>query len=293
MRVLVATDGSTHASIAAEWLTTFPFPAATEVLVLAAADLPRAPLGLPPMSVYDEVMVEAARRAAEQARVVLGRRWKDVDVRVLQGDPRAAIPEQADEWGADLVVVGARGLGAVTGMLLGSVSTAVVHGAHCAVLVVKDEPRPLRRALIAVDGSEDALAAARFFARLPLGTGITTQLIGVVERVPTPRTAPGFITPVLAQAIDTLLAERRQTVERALTRVEAEIDGKVSRLERVTPVGLPADEIVDAARRGDADLVVIGARGLGAMKRLFLGSVSERVLHRVECPILVVKGGAR
>jgi nucleotide-binding universal stress UspA family protein len=292
MRVLVATDGSTHANIAAEWLTTFPLPAAPELLVIAAADLPRAPLGLPPMSAYDQAMVDAARRVAEQARTILGRRWKDVDIRVSEGDPRAEIPERADEWGADLIVVGARGLGAVTGMLLGSVSTAVVHGAHCAVLVVKDEPRPLGRALIAVDGSEDALAAARFFARLPLEPGMTTRLIGVVERVPTPRTAPGFVTAALAQAIETLLAERRETIDQALARVEAEIEGKVPRVERVTPVGLPADEILEAASRGDVDLVVMGARGLGAMKRLFLGSVSERVLHRVECPVLVVKGRA-
>jgi nucleotide-binding universal stress UspA family protein len=293
MRVLVATDGSSNAKVATEWLTTFPLPVATEVLVVAAADLPRAALGLPPLSAYDQAILDAARRAAEEARAALARRWKDVHVHVADGDPRTAIPERADEWRAELVVVGARGLGAVAGMLLGSVSSAVVHAAHCPVLVVKDEPRPLARVLVAIDGSEDALAAARFFARLPLDPGMTTQLIGVVERVRTPHTAPGFITPVLAQAIETLLAERRQTIDQALARVEAEIEGKVPSVERFAPVGLPADEIIEAARLGDVDLVVIGARGLGAVKRLFLGSVSERVLHRVQCPVLVVKGGAR
>lgn len=66
---------------------------------------------------------------------------------------------------------------------------------------------------------------------------MTTQLIGVVGRVRTRHTAPGFITPVLAQAIETLLTERRQKIDQALGRVEAEIEGKVPRVERFTPVG--------------------------------------------------------
>jgi nucleotide-binding universal stress UspA family protein len=290
MRVLVATDGSDNANAATEWLATFPLPAAAEWLVLAAADLTWAPLAIPPLSAYDQAIVEAARRAAEDARAVIERRWNRIEVRVPEGDPRAVIPEHADKWRADLVVVGARGLGAIGGFLLGSVSTAVVHGVRCPVLVVKDRPCPLRRALIAIDGSMDALAAARFFARLPLDPGLATQLIGVVERVRIPHTAPAFMTPVLAQAIEGVLSERRAKIDEALDRVEAEIERGVRAVERLTPVGLPADEIIEAARAGDVDLVVIGARGLGTIKRLLLGSVSERVLHRVECSVLVVKG---
>jgi nucleotide-binding universal stress UspA family protein len=289
MRVMVATDGSDNAKAAAEWLANFPLPAATDVLVFAAADLPWAPVSVPPVPAYDQAVLDAARRVGEEASAGLSRRWARVEVRAATGDPRAAIPAAADEWRADLVVVGARGLGAVRGFLLGSVSAAVVHGAHCPVLVVKDPPRPLRRTLIAIDGSEDALAAARFFAGLRLDPGVATRLIGVVERVHIPHTAPGFVTPLLARAIESLLAERRAKIDEALDRVEAELRGKVPGVERLTPVGLPADEIVGAARSWPADLVVVGARGLGAIERLFLGSVSERVLHGADCPVLVVK----
>lgn len=56
-------------------------------------------------------------------------------------------------------------------------------------------------------------------------------------------------------------------------------------------MGRPADEILAATSEKDVDLVVVGARGLGLVKRLLLGSVSERVLHEAECSVLVVKGG--
>jgi nucleotide-binding universal stress UspA family protein len=97
------------------------------------------------------------------------------------------------------------------------------------------------------------------------------------------------ITPTLEAAVEELVAERRAAIADALARVEVEMNGRVLAIERSIAVGLPAEQIIAAARQDKADLVVIGARGLGAIKRLLLGSVSERVLHRADCPVLVVK----
>ena len=68
---------------------------------------------------------------------------------------------------------------------------------------------------------------------------------------------------------------------------------KVTRVTRAVPTGAPADEIVAAATHVDADLIVLGARGRGTMKRLRLGSVSEKVLRDARCPVLIVKGSRR
>lgn len=292
MRILVATDGSEGAQAATEWLTTFPLPEQSEVLVLVAAEIPWAALAEPTaasMAAYDEAVLGAAQRAGDEARAVLARRWPSTQTRVVHGDARALIPQHAGEWRADLVVVGARGLGAVAGFFLGSVSSAVVHAAPCAVLVVKGQPRRLRRVLIAVDGSEDALAAARFYAALPVDASTVVELVGVVDPPRMPRTAPALVTPALQQAVAAALAERRASIDQGLARAEAEIVRTRPRVERSTPTGSPADEIVSAAKAHGADLVVLGARGLGPIQRLFIGSVSDRVLHHAECPVLVVK----
>lgn len=56
---------------------------------------------------------------------------------MIEGPPREIIVDEADKWGADLIVMGSRGLGAWSRVLLGSVSNAVVHHAKCSVLIVR------------------------------------------------------------------------------------------------------------------------------------------------------------
>jgi nucleotide-binding universal stress UspA family protein len=88
-------------------------------------------------------------------------------------------------------------------------------------------------------------------------------------------------------------SERRGELEKVLEKATAELEGSLTRVTRSTPTGNPADVIVAAATAHDADLVVVGARGLGGMTRLLLGSVSEKVLGYARCPVLIVKERSR
>ena len=291
MRVLVATDGSADARAAIEWLEEFPLPATADVLVLAVAELAPVPLEFPRVRDLDPYVLGAMRRAAEEARDALGARWPTTTLRVVEGDPREAIPTIADEWGADLVVVGARGVSAVHRFLLGSVSTAVVHAARCPVLVVKPHPLTCKDIVIGVDGSTDSLAAVRFVAGLPLGPATMVRLLGVIRRPYTPRTAPESVMPLVRRAVDDIVTERRAELAGVLATVGEMFEKRGAKLEHVGRVGAPAEEILEEANDGLTDLVVVGARGLGGLKRCVLGSVSERVLHHATCPVLVVKDG--
>lgn len=285
MRVLLATDGSEEAVAAAEWLPTFPLPTSALVRVLAVAQLPPARDG---MRELRHRLLDQARQIVREARAVLIRRWPSVEEKVSAGDPRVEIVQAAEDLAADLVVLGGRGLTPLRRVLLGSVSTTVVRHAPCPALVVKGRPRSLRTALLAVDGSADSLQAVRFFATLPLDRGLRLRLLSVVE-VPIMATGPetsGGLPP-----LDQLLRDWQAQAEETLRGIEADFKEKVAAIESGVVVGRAGEQIVSAA--SDADLVVIGARGLGAFGRLLLGSVSEYVLHHAACPVLVVRGGGR
>ncbi|HEU5322556.1 MAG TPA: universal stress protein, partial [Methylomirabilota bacterium] len=236
-----------------------------------------------------EALADEGRRVVAAARATLEARWPAVETRVVEGDVPVQIVHAAAEWRADLVVLGARGLGALAGALLGSVSIAVARHAGCAVLVVKGEARPLRTALLALDGSPDSRAAARFFAALPLDPALRVRLLAVVEQPHFPSSAPGMLRAQLRAAVDEMTRERAAELERMLGAVESELARPAGTVKREVSVGVPGEAIVEAAREAGAELVVLGARGLGRFKRLLLGSVSERVLRQATCPVLVVK----
>ena len=282
MRVLLASDGSSDAMQAARWLAASGVPTSASLLVLSVVTLPRSL----PTAVAESLRAEG-RSVAEQTRAVVGVNGANVDVRVAEGDAREQIMRTAEDWDADLVVMGSRGLGRVQGFLLGTVSLAVAR--HCTrpVLVVKGRTRVLGSAIVALDGSEDALNALRLFARWPKLTTLAVHLVGVIEPLPFPRTAPKVVQAELRAAVTAAEGERREALEQAFAAARPLLPaGEVT--ETLT-VGDPAGEILRIADENAVDLIVLGARGVGATQRLLLGSVSETVLHDAQCAVLIAK----
>jgi nucleotide-binding universal stress UspA family protein len=283
MRVLVATDGSADARTAAQWLAGVPLPADARVLAVSVVSLPASPIDIPTVTEFRRVLMDEARADAERLVPLLEHHVGSVETRVVAGDPRHEIVQVARDWAADLIVVGARGLGAAATALLGSVSLAVVRHASCAVLVVRPDPRPLRSVAVALDGSAASDHAARFFAGLPRPPALAVRLVGVVEPPPIPRTAPKAIVGSLRDAIATVTNDRRRMLAAALDRVAKHFPAQAT---QELPVGVPAETLEQLS--SEVDLIVLGARGLGPVKRLLLGGVSERVLRHAACPVLIV-----
>ncbi|HEV8641960.1 MAG TPA: universal stress protein [Methylomirabilota bacterium] len=289
MRVLLATDGSKGALTATEWLREFPLPPDTTLAILTVATLPSPPIVPETLRDLRDAVLADARRIGDEALKLVVPRWPKAEIRVSEGDPREEIVRIAEEWGADLVVVGARGLGAVKGFLLGSVSLAVVRHAPCSVLVVKGEPRRPRAVVLALDGSENSMQALEFLASLDPGKSLGVRLLGVVEKVRFPSSAPGRLRASLRAALAEMEQERRSELEALLGRAKAALETGVGTVEASVVAGPAAEEIIRVANSDGGDLVVVGARGLGAVKRLLLGSVSERVLRDARWPVLIVR----
>jgi nucleotide-binding universal stress UspA family protein len=237
---------------------------------------------------WRDFLAESERVVGEPQRR-LEKRWPAVAGRVLEGDPREVIVEAATQAGSDLIVLGARGLGAVASFLVGSVSLGVTRHAPCPVLVCRGAPRPVRAVTVAVDGSADASAAVEYFAALPLPSDLRVRLVGVVEPLRYPTFAPRFIGVTLRSAMQEFENESRQRFEAALGPCATMLRSRVRSVVTIIPTGAPAETILREAELNDSDLIIVGARGLGALERVALGSVSESVLRHAACPVLVVR----
>lgn len=289
MKVLLATDGSRDARAATRFLAGLPLAADTALRVLTVVTFPPSALDIPTVRELRDALTAEARRVAEAARQELAARWPDARAEVEEGNPKDLILRAAADWPADLVVLGARGLGAVRGFLLGSVSAAVARHVQCPVLVVKGPVRPLGTVVVGVDGSEDSRRAAQFLASLGLSAKVKVRLVGVVEHVSHPAAAPFVVRGELRKTLADFERRHARELRKVLAETATALEATGARVSLAVPVGVPADALVAAAEAADADLVVLGARGLGGLRRLLLGSVSEKVLRAARRPVLIVK----
>lgn len=141
--------------------------------------------------------------------------------------------------------------------------------------------------LLATDGSEDAALAARAAIDISRGTGSELHLVHVLE--PIARYGyTGVTSEIYSYVLDQEQREVQKLFDRETKRVQTE-GGSVTEVHsRRGPV---ADEILNLAGELEASLIVVGSRGLGPVKRLVLGSVSEGLVHGASCPVLVLRGG--
>lgn len=185
MRLLYATDGSEGARIALDFLLSLPLDAEYEVRVLTipllrtlAVTEDGRPFG-PVAEAAFEAAADLATRVAQRIRL----RGAAADAAIKAGPVGPTILEEAHGYGAELIVVGSRGFGALRGVVLGSAARWLADRSPIPVLVVRDRAAPVR-VLIAVD---DAHAARRAYATLDR-LGIRAEHASVVAS-----TRPGEI----------------------------------------------------------------------------------------------------
>lgn len=147
--------------------------------------------------------------------------------------------------------------------------------------------------LVATDGSEQSLKAARYLRDLLDPASVEKISIIAVVR---PLAAVPFASDFgeedhaarQAEADPTGYSFQRAARE-AVDRVAREVGDMTQNVETTVRAGTPADQIIRAADELEADLIVIGGRGKGAMEAIVLGSVAYRVLHHAPCPVLVMR----
>ena len=249
-RVLVGVDGSPESSEAVRQAALLATSGGA-LTVLAAWDL--APPVVTPMTIlpaYDAEQ-EAARSAAEAAVQTARQLLPTARTIVVRDFAAQALIDEIERAPSTLVVVGSHGQPRTVGILTGSTATKLLHDAPCSVFLARPMKDVPRRIAVGVDGSPESAAAY----------AVARQL---AERF------DGDLMVVVAEG-----GKRLDVAGVSL------IAGDGFHVIRDEPVP------VLVAASAEADLLVLGSRGLHGVKSL--GSVSERVAHRAECSTLIVR----
>ena len=286
-RVLIASDGSLSATAAVASARRFPWPEGTLAFGVVArervSDEHRAPLRA--------ALDRASKAIAESTAGALRRRWPDVRVRLVRGPAVGAIVQRAKTVHADVIVLGWRGHGAIRRLLAGSVSRGVVRNAPCSVLVVGRAISHVRNVVIGFDGSQQAQRAVALVARLPAPTGGRVLLITAAEtlRVPSHSLLPSDVRGNVAAEVARINRRRVATARAQLGSASGTLRAAGWKTQlRVTSTD-PLKSLLAAVVGTDANLLVVGARGVNGLERILLGSVAEGSLDRSPVPVLVVR----
>jgi nucleotide-binding universal stress UspA family protein len=236
-------------------------------------------LGVDPQAVLrDVVRGHLATGAAAAAKVV-----PDLAVEQVEATGLPVSVLQA-ESAAELVVLGDRGLGGFTGLLIGSVAVALAAHAACPVVVVRgpepDRMMPRREpVVVGVDGSPASEAAVAFAFEAAALRGVPLVAVHTWQDLLVDATMAPLIDWDVVEA-----DEREVLAERLAGWGEKYPDVEVRRL--VTR-DRPAHALVQES--GRAQLVVVGSRGRGGLAGMLLGSVSQALLHHAGCPVVVTR----
>lgn len=282
-KILLGDDHSEHALAAVQLLEDLPLAPGTEVTVFRAF--------YPNQSTDLMLMEDALNQTCNRLRT----KGLHAEVKLELGSPTEMFLKYAETYAPNLIIIGAKGLRATRGILMGGVAQQVVEYAACPVLVVRPPYNGLRRVLLVTDGSATSRQAVHFLGRLPLPASAHLWVMHVLPPVAIPMMMPGIsmgTMPIAVPDSEAMVAQQAQEEKdgEALinTTLEAlQIMGKSA--DAILKRGDAATEIISVVKQRKIDLVVTGSRGLNPIMGWLMGSLSRKLVHYLGCSALVVR----
>jgi nucleotide-binding universal stress UspA family protein len=200
--------------------------------------------------------------------------------------PGRGLHRIADELDADLIVIGSPHRGPLGRVVAGDSARAVIQGAARPVLVARQSaatPFAGQTVGVGYDGSPESRAALAWAGRFALAVGATVHVVCAAE-------SPQGFSPSISYGINwvALAPDRHGYAETIGAEAVAEL-GNGATGEAV--VGVAREELVRVSEH--MDLLVLGSRGYGPVRRALLGGSADRIVHAAACPVIVVPRGAQ
>ncbi|MDX1886389.1 universal stress protein [Mycolicibacterium sp. 120270] len=288
--VVVAVDGSAPSKAATAWAThdaamrNLPLTLVHVVVPVAPSAAISPEFAFP--SDYFTWQEDQAARVLDEARRIVEdapdeAKPRVVNTEVLHGGAVSALVDLSKD--ADMVVVGSRGLGAFSRVLLGSVSTGLVHHAHCPVAVIHDDAPEVGEdapVLVGIDGSPASIAATEIAFDEASRRGVDLIALHAWRDITTVYELPGLDVKRLQEEAQLALSEQLAGFGERYPDVS---------VHKVVVADRPSRQLIEHAK--SAQLVVVGSHGRGGFAGMLLGSVSTAVVHAVKTPTIVARSG--
>lgn len=295
MKVLLAIDSSKASNYVVEEASARPWPSGTVFSVLHVVDIQT----FGKLAGFVEDAKQQGLRLVKAAADKLSASGHKTECDSLLGFPKKVISEYAKQWGADLVMAGSHGQGAIKRFLIGSVAQGILRTAPCSVEIVRPSSHgapasshPLK-IILATDGSEFSVAAAQFLAARPWPKDSQVKIVSAVEIIIPDSQISGYpLSSVYpASLLDELMQNARTHAQDAVENAKKLLAGSKLKVAEgaATPLGDPRIAVLDEAKEWGADLIVMGSHGRRGFNRLLLGSVSESVAVHAHCSVEVVR----
>jgi nucleotide-binding universal stress UspA family protein len=290
-KILVPLDGSQLAEQVLPQLQRLAAPAATTLVLINVVDLVRYAITTAhhaPPEFFTQLRTNAETYLTEQRQQLQALGFQ-VKGHVVEGDPTTAILQVAATEEVDLIAMTTHGRSGFVRWALGSVAERVVRATPLPIFLVRAttawSDQPLRRILVPLDGSllaEEALPEAVALAK---NTGAEVLLLQVIQSLDKGSRQILFKNETDAEAT---LSEWQVTAEAYLAQVAQPLpaEGVASRYQAL--LGDVAATIIDTTEREGIDLLVMSTHGRSGLGRWVYGSVANKVLRGVSCPLLLI-----
>ncbi len=282
--IVVAVDGSAPSEAAVLWATRESLLHKVPLRLVHVVQAPSVTRSLMPVPVSAEQWQDTRARqivedAASLVRSTAEAAGGSAEIAGVEIYSSTAIPTLIElSKSSKMIVVGNRGHGALRRGLLGSVSTGLVYGTYCPVVVIHEGDPPPADApvVVGIDGSPDSDLAARIAFAEAANRGVELVALHAwsdVDLIDAPDVDWDTVALGKVKLLDKRLSGGQQRHPDVTVR-------------RVVVRNQPAIHLADEAEK--AQLLVVGSRGRGGFKGLLLGSVSSMLMHHVKIPLIVV-----
>ncbi|MFH1639177.1 MAG: universal stress protein [Chloroflexota bacterium] len=303
-KILVPLDGSSSAEIALPYAEEIAARIGSEIILAkvfesAAAEIILVKVFESSPSDMDRLYRSYLEHVTERVRQEM-KDWQpgkeaNVHFEVLLGKPATEILRCADKRNMDLIVMASRGSSGEGSWLLGNIAAKILQAAQCPILLIRApaevealrQKRLVKRVLVPLDGSDLGEAAVPCAEALARTLDAEIVLFQVIE--PPVTTRP---VPQLGMTREALQEYEEQTKPLSLAYLDSVAgplgDGGI-KISTAAGFGYPADQIIDYTRANAIDIIAMSTHGRSGIRRWVFGSVTDKVLHAGDTPVLVVR----